>query len=148
MARTMRQPFSPTAEYVARRSFVVNGHTFAAGDNFPWRRLAVDIRKLHRLHEQRFIDVKGDEIELIEETPVVDEPLMDSTEGDDEVIESSEEGFMFDPEVHTLVHPDSGQWWIMKGEDQVLRINRKEWKRLEQKTKPTEVRLDRVVTED
>jgi hypothetical protein len=146
MATTMRQPFDPTGEYIARRSFTVNGHSFSSGDDFPFKRFAIDTRKLYRLWDNRFIDVKGEEIPMVEVSP---EPVVEEVEETEEVGESEtvDEGFIFDPEVHTLDRPDD-QWWIMKAGEKVLRVNRKEWKRLESKTKPNKVREDRIISED
>lgn len=156
MATTMRQPFNPRGEYVARRGFKCNGHSFNPGDDFPWKRLAIDIRKLHRLWEHLYIEVKGGDISLTEEPEVEESEVEESSEEETEEEETEEEetdddegqDFIFDPEVHTLDHPETGQWLILKAGEVVLRVERKEWKRLEKKTKPTRVNMDRVVTED
>lgn len=154
MLKSMRQPFDPRGEFVARRSFTCNGHKFSSGGDFPWKRLSLDNRKLYRLWEHKFIDIKGDDrptetVEEVEEL-VESEEIVETDEASeiDGEIEDNEEGLLFDPEVHTLAHPSAGQWLIMCGGEIVLHVERKEWKRLEKKTKPARVNMDRVISED
>lgn len=54
MARPMRvlQSFDPNRECIVRRSFRANGRLFEKGQPFPWRRMAVSLRRVKQIFEQ------------------------------------------------------------------------------------------------
>ena len=49
---------------------------------------------------------------------------------------------------HLRANGSKGEYWIMKAGEPVLRISRKEWKRLEGKEAPDTVNPDRVISEE
>lgn len=73
LERSIRRPaFALGERFVARRDFVVNGHTFKIGDSFPWRRLAVSERILRQLWAQSYVDVDGPATLPPDAEPIVD----------------------------------------------------------------------------
>lgn len=159
-----RLPFSPTGEYVARKSFRFAGRDFTPGDDFPWRQLACSARRLRQLYEGRFIVMASDEEEATSSAPASppsdpvvpevteettgaedDEESEEDDDSEEEEESEEEEGFVFDPEIHKVENPNRGEWVITRGGKTVLTVTRKEARRLSKKVKPTAVRPEETV---
>jgi len=159
MSRSIRQPFSVKGEYVALRDFKIHGQKISQGDVFPWNELSISTHQLKRLYDSHLINIKSedvvedvevdeetvDETEEVEddETEEVEDEIEDDESEDDETEES--DSLIFDPDVHRIDSPSRGEWFIYKGAEVVCRIERKEAKRLEKKTKRTEVKEERIL---
>lgn len=142
MTTDSRPPFSPTGEYIARKNFRFAGRDFKPGDTFPWRQLACDTRKLRQLYEGRFVTTVFEDEESIS---VVSPPLPPDFEISEETEEEQVEDLTFDPEIHRVDNPKRGRWVITRGGKILLRVTRKEARRLVKKVNPTAVDMDEVV---
>lgn len=139
MATKMRQPFTPGGKFIVGRPFRFGGKDYKAGDEFPWRQLSCSVRKLRSLYEGRNLsnfyfnqEEAAEQLETVEntggggrvdETPTVAEQLA-----------------VFDPDIHEIVNPERGQWFIADGEGTKLaRLTGREAKRLRKATGPEEI---------
>lgn len=55
----MKQPFTGTGEYVARKVFTYQGKTYKAGDVFPWEKLGINQRRLRQMFDCGHIEGKA-----------------------------------------------------------------------------------------
>jgi len=51
-----RIDFDLKKTFVVRKAFTANGHPMGIGQDFPWRQLAVNTRRMTQLWDHRFID--------------------------------------------------------------------------------------------
>ncbi len=148
---TIRQPFMRGGKFIVNKPISFAGKRFKVGDNFPWRKMACDERRLRQLFEGRFLRLRDEELK---EEPILEEELeeeeSEDTETeptDEELKESADEGseesepFIFDPEVHEIV-TRNGKKFIAADGTELLQVPRKEARRLAALREPGPVKLD------
>lgn len=62
MARLVVREFSKGKTAYARKKFTANGHEFLPGQEFPWRRMAVTVRKAKAMFDAGLLMHKGGEV--------------------------------------------------------------------------------------
>lgn len=146
MSKKMRQPFSPGGKFVASKDFRFNDHRFARGDEFPWRRLACSVRKLRQMYEGRFLNNDYVDVAEIDETGELPE-IETSVPVEEETTEGPLE--VFDPDIHLIINPERGEWYITDAEDnRLLRLNAKEAKRLRKIDNADTIKEDGIFEEE
>jgi hypothetical protein len=63
MARIPRRAFNHKGPFVVRRPFKGEGRTWEPGQVFPAHQIPMSVRRLRIMHEQRLIDMLGEEAE-------------------------------------------------------------------------------------
>ena len=154
MGRIIRQPFKPRGKFVASKTFRFHGKSYAKGDEFPWRTISCSVRKLRTLYEGRLISyAPEEELDALDETietpePEIVEPEVDETEEDDEGEEDGDEVDTYDPEIHEIINPERGEWYLADAEgNRLLKLKAKEAKRLRKKQQPEEINPDGIFKE-
>lgn len=138
MSKMVKQPFAPGGKFVVGREFRFAGRDFKAGDEFPWRRLSCSVRRLRQLYEGRYLVN-----ELYQEFSSAV-----STGGGGSVDEAPcTEAFVFDPDIHEIVSPEKGVWFVAKDGSPILKLLPGEAKRLRKMLEPTEVDPDGILEE-
>jgi hypothetical protein len=157
MARVIRQPFKPGGKFLASKNFKFNGVKYPKGKEFPWRTICCSVRKLRQLYEGRFI--KNEFVDEEEETPIECTPVIDDLDEDtSEVITEEEEPSedeptddepitVYDPEIHEIVNPERGEWYIDLDGIHLVRLKAKEAKRLRKRTTEADINMDHVIEE-
>lgn len=125
-----KQPFEARGEFVAARDFRYNGISHSRGSAFPWRRMAIGERALHRLFLDGYIAHPGSKAKAVapEKPKDIVAPVV-----------------MFDPAKHTVKMGMRGPAELLDGETTLLRVSRKEGKRLMAIEEAVSVNLDEVV---
>jgi len=144
MSSKVRQPFTPGGKFVVSKAFRFAGRPYKEGDEFPWRQLSCSVRKLRQLYEGRFLNntyTKLEDLVEPEVAPTLEEPTVNEPKKFDE--------FLYDPDVHEIINPNRGEWYIADAEgDRLLRIQANEAKRLRKSLEPAIVNMEKVVEEE
>jgi hypothetical protein len=151
MEKSKKLVFDPHGKYTVSKEFKLNGRNFTPGASFPWRQLSISQRRARQLYEDNKISMSGRGI--VPPPPIKTQDGVDPTRpwegpiGGNEIKdpEISRPEFIFDPEIHTIDNPERGIWLIMKGDQTMLRVSRREAKRLEKRSNPDPVREDQIV---
>jgi hypothetical protein len=117
----------------------------------------VDEEEIVGTEEELMTDLSGAVDELDEDSPDEDETdedesdeddsdedELDEDETDEDESEEDEELTVYDPEVHEIVNPVKGEWYLDKDGVHLMRLYAKEAKRLMKKLEPEDIDLDRV----
>lgn len=155
MGNKMRQSFTPGGKFIVSRTFRFHGKVYKKGDEFPWRQLSCSVRKLRTLYEGRRLNNVYVDEKITPEQETVVEPItmVEDEEIVEEVVEETpndevDQLTVFDPEIHEIINPDRGEWYIVLGDERLTRLTAKEAKRLRKRLVPTDINLDKVVTEE
>ncbi|MHA1859161.1 MAG: hypothetical protein ACTSUU_06920 [Candidatus Thorarchaeota archaeon] len=144
MSKLMRQPFTPGGKFVTSKAFRFHGKSYTKGDEFPWRQLSCSVLKLRRLYEGRFLNNEYVNESEVEETGTMPEvEAAPSVEEETTLEDADEELTVYDPEIHEIINPDRGEWYLADAEgNRLLKLGAKEAKRLRKKHEPEEIQLD------
>jgi len=95
-----------------------------------------------RLLNNEYIDPDADPSE-------VEEPVEETTESysHDDLDEESPVELVYDPEVHEIVNPDRGEWYMDKDGEHLIKLEAKEAKRLRKKLESVVINPDAVIEE-
>ena len=147
MSQLMRQPFTPGGRFVASKAFRFHGRSYAKGDEFPWRQLSCSVLRLRKLYEGRFLNNEYVDESEVDKTGTMPEIEAAPTVVEETTVESDEESdelTVYDPEIHEIVNPDRGEWYLADAEGiYLLKLDAKEAKRLRKKHEPEKIRLDK-----
>lgn len=145
MSKLMRQPFTPGGKFIASRDFRFHGRPYTTGDEFPWRTIGCSVRKLRQLYEGRFLNNRYVDESEVEKTGTMPEIEAAPTVVEETTVESNEESdelTVYDPEIHEIINPDRGEWYLADADgNRLLKLDAKEAKRLRKKQEPEEIRL-------
>ncbi len=126
----LKQPFTTSGVFAARRPFAFNGRKYNVGDAFPWRRITCPVRRVRQMYESGHLTLTVNGVEAEDQAPV------------EEAEEFRQTTFVYDPQVHEIDNPSRGIW-VIKDDDGKVRavINRKIAKKLDNREEPVEIDL-------
>ena len=124
-----KQPFEARGEFVVARGFRYNGIDHPRGSGFPWRRMAIGERSLHKLFNDGFLAMKASgKVTAAPKEQVVAKKVI-----------------MFYPAKYEVRIGMRGPAEVLDGDVMLLRVSRKEGKRLAAAQMVTPINLDELV---
>lgn len=109
MARLIDRSFNPAQPLVVRRFFVAAGRHFKIGDEFDWKRMAIDLRRVKLLYEAGKLMHREDATAQNPlPKPKAEAPVAQVTEDEviEAVVETTAEPETETVEAPTAAHPD------------------------------------------
>lgn len=151
MTTRMRQPFTPGGKFVVSKPFRFAGKGFNVGDEFPWRQLSCSVRRLRLLYEGRHLNNSyiDDEEQVLSSTVESATTVVD-TGGGGGGIEGAKAlaEVTFDPEIHEIVSPEKGKWYMDLEGKHLFRLSSAEAKRLRKLTEPGTVDSECIMEDE
>ncbi len=156
MKNMVRQPFTPGGKFVASKAFRFAGKAYNAGDEFPWRQLSCSVRRLRSLYEGRYLnnvyltEAKAYDPDAEDTSPDAEDTSTDEAGGQDTEESSDEEvevtsELVYDPDVHEIVNPARGEWYMDKDGEHLLRLTADEAKRLRRSRNSVDIDPEAVI---